>query len=90
MLILHTLLYIFLKVLKGEFVYQSRTSFVDDHFLYSHDLNVWFRLILYGEISCQRLNGLQTAEQNVIGPTPDNYMQVEPAEQVPLPIHNPP
>ena len=30
------------------------------------------------------------AEQSVIGPTPDNYMQVEPAELVPLPIHDPP
>ena len=28
---------------QGEFVLQSRASLVGDHFLYSHDLNVWFR-----------------------------------------------
>ena len=33
----------FLKCWQGEFVYQSNASFVSDHFLYSHDLNVWFR-----------------------------------------------
>ena len=33
----------FLRCWQGEFVEQSRTSLVGDHFLYSHDLNVWFR-----------------------------------------------
>ena len=28
---------------QGEFVQQSKASFVGDHLLYSHDLNVWFR-----------------------------------------------
>ena len=32
----------FLICWPGEFVEQSRGSSVDDHFLYSHDLNVWF------------------------------------------------
>ena len=27
---------------QGEFVYESRVSLVGDHFLYSHDINVWF------------------------------------------------
>ena len=38
--ILHTTLYTSPKVLTGEFVYQSKASFVGDHFLYSHNLNV--------------------------------------------------
>ena len=33
----------FLRCWQGEFVYQSKASFIGDHFLYSHDLNVWFR-----------------------------------------------
>ena len=33
----------FLRCWQGEFVYQSKASFVGDHFLYSHDLNMWFR-----------------------------------------------
>ena len=33
----------FLRCWQREFVYQSKTSFVCDHYLYSHDLNVWFR-----------------------------------------------
>ena len=28
---------------QGEFVQQSGASLVSDHFLYSHDLNVWFK-----------------------------------------------
>ena len=32
----------FLKCSQGEFVSQSRDSLFGDHFLYSHDLNVWF------------------------------------------------
>ena len=28
---------------QGEVLYQSRASLVGDHFLYSHNLNVWFR-----------------------------------------------
>ena len=40
------------SVYQGEFVYQSKASFIRDHFLYSHDLNMWFRLILLGEIRC--------------------------------------
>ena len=33
----------FLRCWQGEFVYQSKVSFDGDHFLYSHDLNMWFR-----------------------------------------------
>ena len=33
----------FLRLWQGEFVQQSRASLVGDHFLYSHDLDVWFR-----------------------------------------------
>ena len=33
----------FLRCCQGEFVFQPKVSFVGDHFLYSHDLNVWFR-----------------------------------------------
>ena len=33
----------FLRYRQGEFVYQSKASVVSDHFLYSHDLNVWLR-----------------------------------------------
>ena len=44
----------FLRCWQGEFVHQSKASkkasLVGDHFLYSHDLNVWSRVILYGEI----------------------------------------
>ena len=40
--IFFTLFFIhFLRCWQGEFVCQSRGSFSDDHFLYSHDLNVW-------------------------------------------------
>ena len=28
---------------QGEFFWQSRASLLGDYFLYSHDLNVWFR-----------------------------------------------
>ena len=37
---------------QGEFVKQSRASSKSDHFLYSHDLNLWFRGNMEGEISC--------------------------------------
>ena len=33
---------------QGEFVCQSKPSFVCDHFLYSHDLNVWFKSDIVG------------------------------------------
>ena len=33
----------FLWYLRGEVVQQSRASWVHDHYLYSHGLNVWFR-----------------------------------------------
>ena len=32
----------FLRCWQAEFVCQSKGSFPGDHFLYSHDLNVWF------------------------------------------------
>ena len=38
--ILHTVLLYFQTCWQGEFVWQSRGSSVDYHFLYSHDLNV--------------------------------------------------
>ena len=40
--ILHTVLYTFPKVLTRR-IYLTNKSLVGDHFLYSHDLNVWFR-----------------------------------------------
>ena len=45
----------FLLNLRGKFVYQSRASWVGDHFLYSHDLNVWSRGDIVGEIRCVSL-----------------------------------
>ena len=33
----------FLRCWQGEFVYQSKASFIGDHFLYSHYQKVWFR-----------------------------------------------
>ena len=41
--ILYTDLYTFLWNWQEEFISQSRASLVGDHFLYSHDLYVWFR-----------------------------------------------
>ena len=38
----------FLRCWQGEFVCQSKGSFPGDHFLYSHDLNVWFRNDIVG------------------------------------------
>ena len=49
----------FLRCWKGEFVEQSRTSLVGDHFLYPHDLNVWFRGDLKRKIRCQSLLGVK-------------------------------
>ena len=46
----------FLRCWQGEFNDQSKASFVGDHFLYSHDLNVWFRGILWREIWCLSLS----------------------------------
>ena len=33
----------FLRCWQGEFVYWSKASLLGDHFLHSHNLNVWFR-----------------------------------------------
>ena len=49
--ILHTVLYTFQRGWQGEIVQQSRAALVGDHLLYSHnfhflyscDLNVWFK-----------------------------------------------
>ena len=49
----------FLRCWQGEFVEQSGVSLVVDHFLDSHDLNVQFRVILWGEIRCQSLLGVK-------------------------------
>ena len=38
----------FLRCWSGEFASQSRASSVDDHFLYSHDLHVWFKGYIVG------------------------------------------
>ena len=47
--IFSTLFFIhFLRCWQGEFVCQSKDSFASDHFLYSHDLNVWFRSDIVG------------------------------------------
>ena len=49
--ILQTVLHTFFKVLtRTIYLKQSLASLVGDHFLYSHDLNVWSRVILEGEI----------------------------------------
>ena len=57
--ILHTVFYTFLKVLMRRICWTVRSSLVVDHFLDSHDLNVWFRVILWGEIRCQSLLGVK-------------------------------
>ena len=41
--ILHTFFIHFLRNWRGEFVLQSKASLVGNHFLYSRDLNVWFK-----------------------------------------------
>ena len=41
--ILHTALYTFPEVLTRRFCLLNKASFVGNHFLHSHDLNVWFR-----------------------------------------------
>ena len=47
--IFSTLFFIhFLRYWQGEFVCQSKNSFPGDHFLYSHDFNVWFRADIVG------------------------------------------
>ena len=38
----------FLRCWQGEFVCQSKGYFPGDHFLYSHDLNVWFKSDIVG------------------------------------------
>ena len=38
----------FLRCWQGDFVHQSKASLVGDHFLYSHDLNMWFRADIVG------------------------------------------
>ena len=40
--ILRTVLWHFQRCWQREFVYRSKASFVGDHFLHSHDLNVWY------------------------------------------------
>ena len=40
MFILHTVPHVFSKVL--TIVKQSSVTLIGDHFLYSHDLNLWF------------------------------------------------
>ena len=46
----------FLRCWQRECVYQSREYLVCDHFLYSHDLTVWCRGLLMGEIWCWSLS----------------------------------
>ena len=41
--ILHNVLYTFLKVLIRRICLTIKSFLVGDNFLYSHDLNVWFR-----------------------------------------------
>ena len=57
--VLHTVLYIFPMVLLRKKNYLKIKSLcVRDHFLYSHDLNVLFRVVLLGEIRCLFLLGV--------------------------------
>ena len=42
--ILHTVLYTFPEVLTRRFCLLNKASFVGNHFLHSHDLNMWFRV----------------------------------------------
>ena len=44
-------LYTFSMALQGEFVEQSRASWLCFHFLFSPDLDVWFRCDIVGRIS---------------------------------------
>ena len=53
--ILLTVLPTFPIELQGEFVYQSRASWVGDHFPYYHNLNVWSGGDTIGEIKCVSL-----------------------------------
>ena len=39
----YTILFIIPMVPTGEFVWQSGASYIGDHFLYSHDLEFWFK-----------------------------------------------
>ena len=47
--ILHTVLWTFPNVLIRRICSQSRASLVDDHFLYSHDLNLWLQGDIVGK-----------------------------------------
>ena len=49
----------FLRYWHGEFVYQSKASFVGDHFLYFCDLSVWVRGDIVGEIWCWSFLGFR-------------------------------
>ena len=44
--IFHTVLHTFPKVLTGRICWTVKSFLVGDHFLYSHDLNVWFRGVI--------------------------------------------
>ena len=57
--ILHTDPVQFLKCWQGEFVYQSRSSSVVYHFLYSRNLMLDSGMILKGEIRCWSLSGIE-------------------------------
>ena len=48
-----------LRCLQGEFVSQSNGFFPADHFLNSHDLNVWLRSDIVGEIRYLALLGFK-------------------------------
>ena len=56
--VLHTVLYIFPMVLRKKNCLTIKSLCVRDHFLYSHDLNVLFRVVLSGEIRCLFLLGV--------------------------------
>ena len=42
-------------------------TFMSDHFPYSHDLNVWLKVLLSGEIRCQSLLGIKRLRETDCG-----------------------
>ena len=56
--ILLTVLYTFPWLQQGEFVKPFRALLVSDHFLYSHDLNIWFK----GTLSLLGIKGLNNID----------------------------
>ena len=61
--ILYTVLYTFPQCRQGEFVWQSRTSFIGDHFLHQYDIDINVTImsgvIFWGQIKCWSYLGVK-------------------------------